>query len=266
MHLKMVIEDASTAYMNALRRIMMSDIPTPSIYQIDLQHNTTDFVPEILAHQLSMLTIRMPDTIDTVGFALDITNTGSTIRKLYARDLVPDDQRVTLVNPDTLLGYISEGQRICLFATTKWGTAREHARWTHCHCTFAPVPEVAVSQDRQLDAVGREQMSAICPRGVFDIEDGWVRAPRSEQCTFCDECAAINQRLGVAVEVRTKQQSFTFEIESYGTFTVSDIITRATKLLNSRLDSVRTRVLRELPKLPRTPPISPTTVEVNSVL
>ena len=258
LHAKFVIENSSTSYVNALRRVIISDIPTPGIHRVDFQNNETDFVPEVLAHQIGMIGIRMPESITTAELVLDLHNQGGGALKVHARDLVPRDERVDVLNPDTLLGYMAPGHRIRLTAYVQLGTVRDHAKWACCHCTFSYVPSVNVHQSRLLDRTESLTMSEICPNNVFDIEDGCVSAPRSEQCSFCGECTSLKHMVeGVDISVQTQPGVFLFEVESFGAFTVSQILRKATEVLDRRLAAVEHRVDRDLPRLPQTPPTSP---------
>lgn len=259
MHAKFVIENSSTSYVNALRRIIISDIPTPGIHRVDFQINETDFVPEVLAHQIGMIGVRMPESITTTELVLDLHNEGEGALKVHSRNLVPQDKRVEILNPGTLLGYMAPGQRLKLSAFVQLGTVRDHAKWTCCHCTFSYVPEVRVHQSRLVDEKKESlQMADMCPNNVFDIEDGIITAPRSEQCNFCGECTSLKHRIeGVDISVQERPGMFIFEVESYGAFTVSQILRKATEELDRRLVAVEQRVDRDLPCLPRTPPTSP---------
>lgn len=258
MHVKFVIEDGITSYVNALRRIIISDILTPAIHRVDIQCNETDFVPEALAHQIGMVGVRVPESVEKAEFVLDLHNKSSCVQKIYARDLVAKNTDVKIVHPDTLLGYIAPGQRLRLVAHTQWGTVRQHAKWTCCHCTFSYVPKVSVHQSRSLSSADVHDARRMCPNDVFDIEDGALIAARPEQCSFCGECTSLPYvKEGVDVLVDTQPGVFLFEVESYGTFTASQILQKATQILDQRLVAVAQRVDRDLPKLPQTPPTSP---------
>lgn len=259
MHVHFVIEDGALSYVNALRRVIISDILVPAIHSVDIQRNETDFVPEVLAHQIGMVAVRVPESVETATLTLDLHNESGGMQKVYARDLVARDAGVNVVHPETLLGYMAPGQRLRLVARTRWGTVREHAKWTCCHCTFSYVPRVSVHQSRPLSVADRRRARRMCPNGVFDIEDGALLATRPERCTFCGECASImHTKEGVDVVVDSQPGAFLFEVESYGVFTAAQILEKATRILEQRLVAVMHRVERDLPRLPQTPPTSPT--------
>ena len=258
MHIQFVVENGKVSYVNALRRIIISDILVPAIHRVDVQCNETDFVPEVLAHQIGMISVRVPENMETAECVLDIHNQSSCMRNIYARDLVPKNSEVSIVHPDTLLGYMAPGQRLRLVAHTQWGTVREHAKWTCCHCTFSYIPRVDVHQTRQLTRSEACASKRMCPNNVFDIEDGTMVAARPDQCTFCGECTSSRAQQGVDVHVDYRPGAFLFEVESYGVFTALQIVQKATRVLDQRLAVIAQRVERDLPKLPQTPPTSPT--------
>jgi DNA-directed RNA polymerase alpha subunit len=258
MHLKFIVEGGLVSYINALRRVIISDLLVPGIHRVDIQCNKTDLVPEVLAHQIGMVGVRVPKHTEPAELVMDIHNKGSLPQKIYARDLVTTKGDATIVHPDTLLGYLAPGQHLRLVAYVKWGTVREHAKWTCCHCTFSYIPSVHINQAHPLPDAGARDMQALCPTNVFDIEDGIALANRADQCTFCGECTSFaHANEGIDITVGTVAGSFLFEVESYGVFTAAEILQKATQILEQRLLTVEQRVDRDLPRLPQTPPTSP---------
>jgi len=268
MHLKIVVSGSTSSYMNAMRRVALSDISAPSIHTIDIEKNDTDLVPEVLAHQIGMIAIRASGPATSGDFVMDVENDSSSVMSIYAHHFVPQSSELSIVNPDTLLGYLSPNQHIRLRASTKWGTAKEHSKWTCCHCTFYPVPDIEVRQTHPVHADTGEMLASACPTKVFDIEDGgWLRAARPLDCMHCGECVSAfgSSDSGVGVTVCEKRGFFVFEIESYGTFTSLQILNKIFDVIDRRLKVVQRRVDRDLPKLPSTPPSSPSE-GINSVM
>ena len=259
MHLKMVVSGSSASYMNAIRRIALSDILIPSVHTVDMETNDSDLVPEVFAHQIGMLAIRSSEIMADGEFLMDIKNDGTSVMNIYAHHLVPQTTGFSIVNPNTLLGYLSPDQCVRLRAYTKWGTAKEHSKWTCCHCSFYPMPRIGVRHTKPPCLNTSQLVASACPSGVFDIEDGGgLCAARPLDCMYCGECAQASRAVdGVEVTVDEKEGEFVFELESYGSFTSTELLGKVFEVLDRRLSAIQKRIAGDLPKLPSTPPSSP---------
>jgi len=59
--IKFELYEANIALANALRRIMISEVPTMAIELVDIRENTTPIHDEFLAHRLGLIPIKTPN-------------------------------------------------------------------------------------------------------------------------------------------------------------------------------------------------------------
>ena len=55
---KFVLRDCGVAFANALRRIMLSEVPTMAINEVVVLNNTSPIYDEVLAHRLSLIPLK----------------------------------------------------------------------------------------------------------------------------------------------------------------------------------------------------------------
>jgi len=170
---KLTKTDASTA--NALRRVMMAEVPTMAIDKVEFLQNTTVLHDDFIAHRLGLVPLtsercgfnteaQQHDQRDfqfnrdcsclgscpncTVVFELNV-ECKEEERKVTTKDLILDDvdenkcQVACRGGEEILLCKLRKGQHLRLRASAQKGIGKEHAKWNPC-CTavFSYEPEV----------------------------------------------------------------------------------------------------------------------------
>jgi DNA-directed RNA polymerase I and III subunit RPAC1 len=211
---------------NALRRILISEIPTMAIENINLYQNTSVIPDEVLSHRLGLIPIyadanefqyKKPsedfNEFNSINFKLHIKcdkdkQTGLIKNEeVYSSSLVwipkgSQDKRfvaqetIRVVNDDILIAKLRPGQEIEAELICVKGIGRTHAKWSPvCTAYYRLLPEIEITEDIvNEDAIN---LKKTCPTGVYDIEDykglkkAYVKNPRN--CTTCRECLRPNE-------------------------------------------------------------------------
>ena len=254
--------DASIA--NAIRRVMISEVPTVAIDKVHLWQNTGVIQDEILCHRLGLVPIWVPD-IDSVESAKDEGDdfdvSGAIKFKLhvkcpmdypkgqslhvYSKDMKFEAQTKTQqemtkqphpVHPDILIAKLRPGQEIeCELFCLK-GTGKIHAKWNPvCTASYRLMPEVTILQPQRGDAA--RDLVELCPKNVFDIEDGVAVVKRPRDCTACRRC--IEEIPEGIVELAKVKDYFIFSVESTGCIPAPEIFARALGILKSKCEVSR---------------------------
>ncbi|VVB52559.1 DNA-directed RNA polymerase subunit D [uncultured archaeon] len=151
------VKGADAAVINALRRIVISEVPVMAIEEVTFHDNTSALNDEMLAHRLGLTPLKtdlknyaLPGqktkgkgkALEKAQFTLDITGPGI----VHASDLNPQDPEITPVYPTTLINKLNADQHIKLEATARLGTGREHIKWQ------AGLMSYEQKQDGRIDA------------------------------------------------------------------------------------------------------------------
>ncbi|MEM7813331.1 MAG: DNA-directed RNA polymerase subunit D [Candidatus Aenigmatarchaeota archaeon] len=135
------IEGIDFAMANALRRIMMGEIPVMAIEHVDIVSNSSGLVDETLAHRLGLLPLKWPDgrynlpsECGCKGKGCSKCQAAFTLEKsgpatVRAADLVPEDKDVAPMDANVPIVELLENQSIKLTALAQLGLGREHAKW-----------------------------------------------------------------------------------------------------------------------------------------
>jgi DNA-directed RNA polymerases I and III subunit RPAC1 len=258
--------DASIA--NAIRRVMISEVPTVAIDKVHLWQNTGVIQDEILCHRLGLIPIWVPD-IDSIESAQeegDDFDVSCAIKfrlhvkcpmdypkgesmHVYAKDLVFEPQSKAYskentprpVHPDILIAKLRPGQEIeCELYCLK-GTGKIHAKWSPvCTASYRLMPAVSILTPQT--GTQAKELVALCPKNVFDIEDGSAIVARPRDCSACRRC--IEEIPEGIVEIAKVKDHFLFSVESTGCLPAAEIFARALGILKSKCEVARNHLAK----------------------
>ncbi len=249
---------------NAIRRVMISEVPTVAIDKVHLWQNTGVIQDEILCHRLGLIPIWVPD-IDSVESAKDEGDdfdiSGAIKFKLhvkcpmdypkgqnlhvYSKDLKFEAQTRAQqewklpphpVHPDILIAKLRPGQEIeCELYCLK-GTGKIHAKWSPvCTASYRLMPDITILQTQK--GSDAKKLVDLCPKNVFDIEDNVAVVKRPRDCSACRRC--IEEIPQGIVELAKVKDHFIFSVESSGCMPAPEIFARALGILVSKCEVSR---------------------------
>ncbi len=121
------LSQANEAVANALRRTMMSSVPTLAIKELHINQNQSGLFDEVLANRMGQIPWKIPQNVDeddTVHIA--VQQEGETT--VHAEDIKADNDEAEPVNPDTVIVDLKESQELTLEGEAVLGTGKDHAK------------------------------------------------------------------------------------------------------------------------------------------
>lgn len=256
--LRFRIDHINVSFANAIRRTILSDIPTlvmrDSPYEettIDISKNTTRLNNEIIRHRLSCVPIHhdIDFPIDKYSFVIDAENTGNTVVTLTTGDIRVVDNETGkeapatiskhLFPPDSITGdYIPivrlnprvsdqlPGESLKLVAKATISSAGENSAFNVVSCAAYSMTIDKVKQDAARDVYLKTMKADLAKQGLDK-----------------DEIASsleYAERGWLALEGKriVKKDSFDFEVETVGVFSNEDIVRRACDILIGSLEEL----------------------------
>ena len=125
--LKVKLEDTDEAVANALRRAMISKVPTLAVKHLEITKNDSGLFDEVLANRVGQVPFTIPEKMeaeDEVHVALTQEGPG----KALAEDMQTDDEEARPVNPNTELVTLKDDQGLEFEAVAVLGHGKEHAK------------------------------------------------------------------------------------------------------------------------------------------
>ena len=144
-HIVIEFSNIPRQYVNALRRLSISQVPTFAIDDVVVLENSSVMHDEAIAHRLGLIPLRtdlerfvMPHDCDcnsTLGcskcrvlLVLDTESQDKT-KVITSADLISEDDVVKPVNSEIPIVSLAPGQKLKFEAYARLGTGKSHAKW-----------------------------------------------------------------------------------------------------------------------------------------
>ena len=246
--LKFIIKNTFPAFVNAIRRIILLDVPTIAIEDVIMIENTTAIFDEFIAHRLGLIPLN--SEIDDLFYqsecpscegkgcnmcTVSLTLTQETDRNhekmVYSRDLDPLDHRIYPIQDEIPIMKMGRDQRLILEAIARFGTGREHAKWQPVGTLFFKfMPKIKINPKAKFN----EKVLKSCPKQNFKVSGKKVEV-NNVLDGICDECITNGFEEG-DVEVTYDRNTIIFELESTGALIPEKIVLKASEILDKKID------------------------------
>ena len=144
-HIVIQFNDIPRQYVNALRRLSISQVPTFAIDDVVILENSSVMHDEAVAHRLGLIPLRtdlkrfvMPHLCEcksTLGcsncrvlLVLDAESQEKT-KVITSADLISEDEVVRSVSKEIPIVSLAPGQKLKFEAYARLGTGKNHAKW-----------------------------------------------------------------------------------------------------------------------------------------
>jgi DNA-directed RNA polymerase subunit D len=144
-HIVIEFSEIPRQYVNALRRLSISQVPTFAIDDVVILENSSVMHDEAIAHRLGLIPLRTDlerfvlhhicDCKSTLGcskcrvlLVLDAESQDKT-KVVTSEDLISEDDVVKPVNSEIPIVALAPGQKLKFEAYARLGTGKSHAKW-----------------------------------------------------------------------------------------------------------------------------------------
>lgn len=255
--MRMVEENAETlsyrinhidpSVLNAVRRTIISDIPTVAINWVFIRENETVMADEVLSHRLGLVPIICdPSEIEpvkresnfnpatdlteenSIAMSLVVANTSKKILPVYSNDIRIESDAKVQVKKNVLITRLAPNKRIeCkLFAIL--GTGRDHSKWMPTAvCYYRYIRKLTLK-----DPTKAEEIKKYFREG-FTVTDKGAQIDEDKLLVNMDVLKTHSD----SVSIHTETDSFLFEIETISEPPKS-ILKRGLHALHSKLEEI----------------------------
>lgn len=126
--MELVISGVAHSFVNALRRVGMSQVPVFAIDSIVVYENSSAFFDEYIANRLALVPLKTEDGYkegEEIILMLDAVGPCT----VYSKDLRSTDGKITPAKEKIPLLKLGQGQSVRLEAKARLGIGREHAKF-----------------------------------------------------------------------------------------------------------------------------------------
>jgi DNA-directed RNA polymerase subunit D len=254
-NMRLLIRGVDVTYMNALRRLITSEVPCMAIDEIVMIENSSVLQDEIIAHRLGLVPLKtdlesynLPEdcqcksefgcNLCRVTLALDTDAKGGA-RTVYSGDMVSENPNVIPVSDKIPILKLAKEQKIKLEAYARLGKGKNHAKWQPVSmCTYKYYPKIEIS--KKCDVCGK--CIDVCPRKVFVKNGGKLEVRDLVLCTLCQDCAEICPQKPPAIMISEEEDAFIFNLESTSALPPERIMMEAIKILDRQLKELESQI------------------------
>jgi DNA-directed RNA polymerase subunit D len=247
--MRFIVRGVNAPFVNALRRIILTEVPVMAIDEIVILENSSILNDEILAHRMGFIPLKtdldaynLPEeckceselgcNLCRANLTLEAEAQDKTMT-VYSGEMKPENPDIAPVSDKIPIVKLAPEQRLNFEAYARLGKGRKHAKWQPVSmCTYMYLPEIEIDPER-CDACGK--CVKICPEEVFiDTAEG-IKTQNEIECTLCMDCVDVCPKDPSAVKISWDEKAFIFKIESTGALPVERIVGEAVKILDEKV-------------------------------
>ncbi|MBI2134795.1 DNA-directed RNA polymerase subunit D [Candidatus Woesearchaeota archaeon] len=240
-----IIKDTSAAFVNALRRIIIEEVPTMAIEDVEFRKNNSILYDEMIAHRLGLMPLKtdlksynLPEKCKCEGkgcarcqlkLTIHVTNKKAAPITVYASDIKSKDPAVKPVYPTTPIVKLLKDQSLELEATAVLGKGKDHSKWSPAlvYYKYKPVIEIG-------NVKNPEEMVEAAHGNVFEIKNGKLEVIKDN--LFKYDLAGVAEEVSKGEVKVTHDNDFIFYIESWGQLSCKEILVQALDIFNDTFD------------------------------
>ena len=241
---KLTVEMSKTheSFVNAIRRMIIEEVPTLAIEDVEIKENSSALYDEMLALRLGLLPIKtdlktyeLKNKCACAGegcarceLVLLLKSTKKGI--LPASDMQSKDPKCTPVHGDMPVVFLLPKQKVELQATAILGTGKQHAKWS---------PGLAWHQNKSTITVNQnskklEEFKSKYPAQIFD-KSGKIKKDFIVEENLVDAVDGICDDI---IKVEYDPNTFLLNIESWGQLSTSEIMKQAADMLIGKCEQM----------------------------
>lgn len=255
-NLRLLIRDVDVPFMNALRRIMISEVPCMAVDEVVMLENYSILPDETIAHRFGLIPLKtdlesynLPEecpcksefgcNLCRVTLTLDAEAKEGT-RTVYSNELTSENPNIIPVSEKIPIAKLAKGHKIRLEAYARLGKGKNHVKWQPVSmCAYKYFPKIEI-QSKRCDTCGK--CIDICPKKVLGKADSKIEVRNLMACTMCQDCVEACPEEPKAIKVGWEENTFILNLESTGALPPERIVKEAVKILEGQLRELESQI------------------------
>jgi len=248
-YLQFIIKGVDIPFVNALRRIMLAEVPCMAIDEVVIIENSSTLHDEILAHRMGLIPLKtdldsykLPEectcksefgcNLCRLSLTLEVEATEDVIT-VYSKDLKSENPDIRPVSDKIPIVKLAPEQKIKLEAYARLGKGKNHAKWQPVSmCTYKYLPRIKINAE---SCNACDDCVKVCPQKILINTGEGIKTQNEIECTLCQDCVDACPQNPSAIEISWNKDAFIFSTESTGALPVERIVLEALRILDKKI-------------------------------
>ena len=249
-YMRFIIRGVDVSFVNALRRIMLAEVPSMAIDEVVIIENSSMLHDEILSHRMGLIPLKtdldsynLPEectcksefgcNLCRLTLTLEAEATENTTI-IYSKDFKSENPDITPVSDKIPIVKLAPEQKIKLEAYARLGKGKHHAKWQPVSmCAYKYLPRIKINVESCNEC---DDCVKICPKKILIKTKEGIKTQNEIECILCQDCVDICPRDPPAIEMSWDKNAFIFDVESTGALPVERIVFEAIKILDKKIE------------------------------
>jgi DNA-directed RNA polymerase subunit D len=232
----LLVEGTEPAYINTLRRCIISEVPTMAIEDVEFRQNDSFMYDEMIALRLGLIPLKtdlksyeLPNECSCKGAGcakcqLKLILKEEGPKMIFASDLKSSDPKVVPVFPEILIVKLLDHQKLEFEATAILGKGKVHMKWAPGIASFRGIPIITAGKNADKEIIKRNSK-------VLSITGSKVKILNHLKYN-----TSIEQELEEnGFDIDYSEEDYVFTVESWGQLKVQEIFQKAIEEYNKQL-------------------------------
>lgn len=240
--IKFLVSGVRASFAGALRRIMISEVPTMAIEWVEFKKKNSVMPDEVLANRLGQIPLmydrkayNLPSECKCDGKGCSRCQVKLSLKKkgpsmVYSGDLKSTDKSVKPAIEKIPIVELFEDQELQFVATAQLGMGREHSKWKGAVVGYKNLPQIKINEVGKKDF---EKFVKVCPRDVFEIRNGKLVVSNPVKCNLCMQCTDASEK--DEIRVTPAEDAFVFNVESVSGLRADEVVLLAAESLEKKM-------------------------------
>lgn len=233
-----LVKKSEPAFINAIRRIAMEEVPVLAIDEVSFVKNDSALYDEVIAHRLGLIplttdlkSLELPNECSCKGKGcakcqIKFKLKGEGPNTVYASQLKFNDKDVKSVYPKIPIVLLLKKQELEIEGIAVLGKGKEHMKWSPGLIYYSYQPSIIVNNNSKKF----DEFKNKYPKEIFDSK-GKISKDLILQNDLIDACDGVCDDI---VKVEYDNTSFIFNVESWGQLDAKEIILKSAEILENK--------------------------------
>ena len=231
--IQFLVEGIKSSFASALRRVMMSEIPTMAVEFVDYKKNDSALNDEIIANRLGLIPLTFDKDAYNVNQECDNCKGKGCSRcqvklvlkkkgpdMVYSEDLKSDSNDVKPAFDDIPIVELFDDQELQFEAIAQLGFGRVHTKWQGAVVGYQENPTVL-----------KKEINPCPVHKLILVSNGYL--VKKSDCEMCLGCVEEAKKKG---GVETMENTFVFNVESVCGMDAEDVVLSAIDVVEKKFN------------------------------